>query len=826
MPVSRTCEEPMGAKIRPEGRLVPSAGIFRMFLLFSILMARCIQAFEPQGSVEELYKLEYLPLLRPGVTCRMFSSYDRSGGNDDGFLGTYSKLRVENGNSVIAEMDGPGCIQRIWFTHSVMDRDGLLNFKSEHIQIFVDRSDKPAVDVPLEELFSGELEQFPKPLVGSSLGGFYCYVPIPYRNGCKIVIEGTGVRFYQVTYNEFPSPDAIKSFSMEMTPEYKQSLSEAVKVWSSPGEFTSLNVHNGVKLHYELALKKKKSKTISLPKGPHMVRAVFLKVNEDGIENALKGRISLTWDKAKTPAVDVPIAFLFGQAFDPQPYRSLLAGNCADGYYNFMPMPYLRSARIKITAEDTFAGFLTVIVQPVDLRAEQFGYFHANYGQELPTEEGMYYTLLNTPSRGHYLGTYLVTDGKSDEPVWLEGDESFVVDDELVIHGTGTEDYFNCGWYAAKNRLDKPGSLAVHGFPVYGATNGLMRAVAYRWHITDAVPYQNSIYAKLEHGASNDRSADYRSATFFYDINRSKITSRVVIPVGDECIDYLRQRIWQLSLGDMDYALEKINTLYAHADRAENKILLKGLKAYLNGVQKPTTRSLRKLDKSLKKLEAQIKSMPEQDLYEKPKIEMPTDSDNLIPRPIINAQMILQRAHNDLARRVALQRGFKPGDEIVIEARDPWGELMPEPCYKETEDFTNSYAKADDVHLIGKGARFTYGKTDLSWARFTPDFPEAGYYEVLVIFSYGANAGNTRYVITHADGVTTLTLQQRGRPGTPGRNNQKWLSLGEYRFAQGCAPEQGSVTLYASPETVKPNNEFEYRAYADSVRFVYKGAPK
>lgn len=161
------------------------------------LLPIVIYAYEPSGSIDELYQIENLPQLRLGTTCKMFSSYDRTGGNDDGFTGTYSKLREENGNSVIAEMQGAGCIQRIWFTHSVMNQDGLLNRASEHIMIYLDGKEKPVLDVPLEKLFSGELEQFPKPLVGSALGGFYSYIPIPYNNGCKVVIQGTGVKYYQ-----------------------------------------------------------------------------------------------------------------------------------------------------------------------------------------------------------------------------------------------------------------------------------------------------------------------------------------------------------------------------------------------------------------------------------------------------------------------------------------------------------------------------------------------------------------------------------------------------------------------------------------------------
>ncbi|MGL6194981.1 MAG: hypothetical protein ACRC2T_09190, partial [Thermoguttaceae bacterium] len=45
--------------------------------------------------LDALYQLQRLPLLRNGTTTELFSSYDRTGGNNDGFSGMYSKLRLE-----------------------------------------------------------------------------------------------------------------------------------------------------------------------------------------------------------------------------------------------------------------------------------------------------------------------------------------------------------------------------------------------------------------------------------------------------------------------------------------------------------------------------------------------------------------------------------------------------------------------------------------------------------------------------------------------------------------------------------------------------------
>ena len=127
--------------------------------------------FVPSGSPEVLWNLGLLARLRdPAVQAVGFSSYDRTGGNNDGFNGTYSKLRVEKGDSVLAETSGPGIIQRIWFTHTSGEKPGLLDGKQEHLKIYLDGSDRPALDIPLEQVFSGTHPHFPRPLVFEGSG--------------------------------------------------------------------------------------------------------------------------------------------------------------------------------------------------------------------------------------------------------------------------------------------------------------------------------------------------------------------------------------------------------------------------------------------------------------------------------------------------------------------------------------------------------------------------------------------------------------------------------------------------------------------------------
>jgi hypothetical protein len=470
------------------------------------------------AALEELYRLELLPRLRSGETCKMFSTYDRTGGNDDGFAGTYSKIRVEGGNAVIAEMDGPGCIQRIWFTHSEYGKPGLLNLKNEHVRIYLDGEETPALDVPLEDVFSGKLEGFPKPLVGESQGGYYCYVPIPYRKGCKVVVDGTGVRFYQIGYRAFAAGDGFPTFQNPPTALQKESLAAAVKVWSACGEIDILSERGAERIEIPFSLKAGESLDKALSQGPQMVRAVYLDIAPDQMAAADEAKLQIYWDGAETAAVDLPLSFLFCQSKQPCKFESLLAG-AGKHWYNYMPMPYRQSGKISLTAAKPLAGTLSVLTTKMDSKPDDLGYFHAAYNESLPTQTGKFHCYLDREGRGRVIGVYLATDGQNDAklPIWLEGDEQFTCDGELRIHGTGTEDGFNGGWYAVPGRLNGPGAAPLAGFPVYRKEGERDVAVAFRWYLTDPVAYEKSVKFELEHGGTNDVNANYRTAAFFYD---------------------------------------------------------------------------------------------------------------------------------------------------------------------------------------------------------------------------------------------------------------------------------------------------------------------
>ena len=132
--------------------------------------------------VHRVTDLEYLATLpAPGDQCGQWSSYDRKSrydsatnkyinwdANGDG----NGIIRKEGDKEVMAEMEGPGCIWRIW---SAMPQEG-------HVRIYLDGASEPTVDLPFKGYFNGNNAPFTRnALVHTVARGWNNYTPIPYQ---------------------------------------------------------------------------------------------------------------------------------------------------------------------------------------------------------------------------------------------------------------------------------------------------------------------------------------------------------------------------------------------------------------------------------------------------------------------------------------------------------------------------------------------------------------------------------------------------------------------------------------------------------------------
>ncbi|MDZ7605607.1 MAG: hypothetical protein U5K79_08470 [Cyclobacteriaceae bacterium] len=142
--------------------------------------------------MQNLADISRLLLYRVG-DIEQLSSYDRTGGNDDGFSGKYSSIRKDPEGLVIADLKGPGVVNRIWTPTPDADT----------IKFYFDGEKTPRISIPFIDLFTGKTMAVCCAPVRKPDWWIFCYLPIPYEKSLKIVYAGNNL---QVSSDAVPQP--------------------------------------------------------------------------------------------------------------------------------------------------------------------------------------------------------------------------------------------------------------------------------------------------------------------------------------------------------------------------------------------------------------------------------------------------------------------------------------------------------------------------------------------------------------------------------------------------------------------------------------------
>lgn len=481
---------------------------------------------------EHYRRLDALAGLPGGVQTLQFSSFDRAGGNDDGFSGKFSCLRPAPDGCVLAERQGAGEIASIWFT-----RDGGDVRRTGTIRIELDG--RTVLDAPLQDVVDGRLgAPFAYPLVANadlSSGGVYLKVPMPFRESMRITTQHNPF-FYHVTYRAFadsvgvatfdptdPATDVIGTLRDAGFRDPKPAAPGAQRIGArfgplAPGDSVVLGSLTGPGSISELRLR--------IPQiVPH----------DRASEEILGGaRLRLTFDGMRT--ADVPLGEFFGSGLGEHEMRSLfMAMETGPGgwYTSWWPMPYTTSAVVELvngSPHPISSGDVQLVYAASSQWALQLsplgdaGYFGVEW-HRAHTTPGRDWVLSEQAGRGKLVGVTAAMigltpgDGSMFNNIrgYLEGDERAVVDSSRTVglQGTGTEDYFEGGWYFNRG----PFSNAQNGDTAHELRTPdcpFSCDSPYRLHVADAIPFQSRLLFSMEHGPANDMPALYSTAAFHY----------------------------------------------------------------------------------------------------------------------------------------------------------------------------------------------------------------------------------------------------------------------------------------------------------------------
>jgi len=411
--------------------------------------------------------------------------------------------------SVLKSLTGPGAVVRIWMTNFA--RDG-------QVRIYVD--DKRVVDSRLIDFF-GTPGIFHWPLTNKTSGGWMSYTPIPFTKSARILVKDAGQDhfYWQITHQKYEAAHNLRPFTDPLNATDSGHLQHIRDQWGT----ATLNPKP------PLPGTRETSQTVSIPAdeavtlwsqtGSGMVDAFWIDVDSKSESVLQKLRLEATWDNAPSPQLAAPLGLFCGVGYGQKVCRGLLFGMAPpDGAYCYFPMPFKSGARI-VLRNNTDANMEKVRfrIRWVPLAQHEISplRFRAIYHQDDRAGEGKLYIPLEVPGRGHFVGlSGALAYGNVEDVHFLEGDEYIWVDGESKpsTAGTGTEDYFTCGWYFNNG----PITLAPIG--ASEVNRSLCRMSAYRLHIPDWVPFDHSFKLGLEVGdaVSSREFGQYATVAYYY----------------------------------------------------------------------------------------------------------------------------------------------------------------------------------------------------------------------------------------------------------------------------------------------------------------------
>ena len=244
----------------------------------------------------------------------MSSTWDRTGGNDDG---TDFKRIETDGRNILLDVDGPGCIHRI-FTGMLLPE-----MAGTRLQIFFDKAEKPLIDMPVLKFFDDSDGPLPYPLVfHKSYPG--TLMPIPYAKHCRVQLVNSAYggkdwkaaawgNYWQIAYTTYAAGVSVKSLQWPPSDAEREEMRRTCQAWLK-AESTPPDPPRAAAVDKTFALASGAAATIAV-EGRGVVRQMRMTV-EPPTPEALTGlRMQITFDRAELPSVDVPVGYFFGNAY-------------------------------------------------------------------------------------------------------------------------------------------------------------------------------------------------------------------------------------------------------------------------------------------------------------------------------------------------------------------------------------------------------------------------------------------------------------------------------------------------------------------------------
>jgi len=483
--------------------------------------------------------LHRLPLFLDGAKVHQVGSWDESGGNDDGFFYSGTLGRTPEGEWLLVDQEGPGCLYRFQFS-SLFARDGS---RGNILTITIDGAAEPFLKAPIEDLFRGRHRFITPPFVGflqvynNIPLGHYFYLPIPFQKSCRVTMKREPY-FYNITWHTYPAGTRVPELDAGA---WQRALGAFAQLGQDPKP-----TKGNVEYSNAVAVPPPETRVLFQQAGAGSIQSLRFWITSPDEWLALRtARLRIRFDGEAQPSVDAPLDLFFGIGFQGASSRSLLVGGGpAQAYYCYFPMPFWQGVELSLANQGTqrFDGAIRVSWRPETTPplypAGRAGTFRAHVNEQNPTPPGRDFPFLQAGGKGHMVGVFLAMEKAGLEAeTFLEGDERFYLDGARspAVHGDGTETYFNGAWYFVGQVIQHP----LFGMP-HGSFDGFVtRRSGLRLHVGDAVPFRTTARLGIEVGGFGHLPAHYRSVCYAYQARGSDLLLTDHLDVGDASSEQL-----------------------------------------------------------------------------------------------------------------------------------------------------------------------------------------------------------------------------------------------------------------------------------------------
>lgn len=256
--------------------------------------------------------------------------------------------------------------------------------------------------------------------------------------------------------------------------------------------------------------------------------------------------MTLAFDGHKTVS-NVPIGAVFGPSLSKSFTRSLLLNvdtlDVNGAWTTYFPMPFKHGAKLQLHTGDGHPVEATVDWTIQQCRGaspskSRWGYFRTQYRRG-DTTPGQLWPILSAKGPGVSYGVTQTVRAAIEQPAntleFLEGDEQVwlnrttpgqINDTSATMLGTGTEDFYESGWYYQD--FNSPGmpvvvpyampmtGLTASGYKILGCKGSCVSMHRQMMADSQAFP-EDGISFNIEHGPDgNNIQANYETCAYYY----------------------------------------------------------------------------------------------------------------------------------------------------------------------------------------------------------------------------------------------------------------------------------------------------------------------